>query len=301
MGALLFVIVINDLSAITEEVSDFVITSFADDTNMLAAGNDTISLKENCNKLFTSVEKWFSQNNFIINKSKTNAIIFRASTTKEKPSIIDISNQEIDTVESTKFLGIIIDELLKWTSHVEYLLVKLNRVCYAFRVMREYLNENVRKIIYYANYESLIRYGIIFWGISSSVQSIFVNQKRILRILLNMGYRQSCRGKFKELGVLTVYALYLHECLLYLHRNKKEFLKNNTTSGYNTRTMNITFPLHKLSLTERSPSYMCIRIFNKLPNELKSLENYRLFKAKTKKLLIELEPYCLGDYFNLNL
>lgn len=114
-----------------------------------------------------------------------------------------------------------------------------------------------------------------------------------------MRFRDSCRGKFRELSLLTVYGLYLHECLLYLHRNKNDFLLNNTNTMYNTRTVDIYYPIHRLTLSEKNPSYMCIKIFNKLPRELKLIENYKIFKRKTKTFLIDLEPYCLDDYFNM--
>lgn len=297
LGVVLFLIIINDLDQETNTIEDSELTNFVDDTNVLIAGKNSNVLKERCNNLYSCVENWFKKNNFTINTDKTNVIIFRASNSKGIPSEVCLSNQHIKTVESTKFLGIIIDEFLKWNTHINYLSKKLNKVIYAFRIIHKYINENVKKVLYYANFESLLRYGIIFWGISSSVQSIFVSQKRIIRVLLNMGFRDSCRGKFRELGVLTVYGLYLLECLLYLHRNKTEFLKNNTNFTYNTRTVDITFPQHKLSLSEKNPSYMCIKIFNKLPQNMKNIENYKIFKAKTKKFLINMEPYCLGDYF----
>lgn len=297
LGVILFLIYINDLSDVTNEVEDSEIINFADDTNILVAGQNTESLKERCSSLYSCVENWFSKNGLVINTSKTNVIVFRASNSKEKPAEVSLNNQVNNTVENTKFLGIIIHEFLKWNTHINDLLRKLNRMIFAFRVVHKYINENVKKILYYANYESLLRYGIIFWGVSTSVQSVFISQKRILRIFLNMGYRDSCRGKFRSLGLLTVYGLYLHECLLYLHKNKVEFLRNNTNFAYNTRTANINYPQHKLSLTEKNPSYMCIKIFNSLPNDLKIIQNYRLFKSKTKTFLINLEPYNLGDYF----
>jgi hypothetical protein len=47
-------------------------------------------------------------------------------------------------------------------------------------------------------------YGIMFWGNSSSHSSvIFEMQKRVMRIIIEYGYRESCRVLFKELKILT--------------------------------------------------------------------------------------------------
>lgn len=104
-----------------------------------------------------------------------------------------------------------------------------------------------------------------------------------------MGFRESCRGRFRSKNILTVYGLYLFECLMFLHKNRSKFTSENINS-YNTRTLDITFPTHRLTLTEKSPTYMSIRAFNKLPNEIKSISQYKKFQIKVKNLLIQLEP-----------
>ena len=41
-------------------------------------------------------------------------------------------------------------------------------------------------------------YGVLFWGNSPHSPIIFKMQKRLLRILVGVGYRDSCRELFKE-------------------------------------------------------------------------------------------------------
>lgn len=298
LGPILFLIMINDLSCVAGGGDQSAITNFADDTTLLVAGDSHQDLIEKGENLYLCTKEWFLSNNLIINENKTNTMVFRTNTSKEKP-LINIDNKTFHTVENTKFLGITINEFLKWTSHIDYLLKKLNNICFALRTIYTYVNDKAKKIIYYANFESLIRYGIIFWGVSSSTQSIFIAQKRAIRLIYNMKPRDSCRGKFKDSGLLTLFGLYLHECLLYLHRNKEQFLSHNTNSTYKTRTLDIVYPIHRLTLTETHPSYMCIKIFNKLPTNLKKIQNYKEFKGKTKRLLTDLEPYNLQDYFDM--
>lgn len=66
--------------------------------------------------------------------------------------------------------------------------------------------------------------------------------------------------------------------------------------GYNTRTLNVNYPIHRLTLTEKNPCYMCLKLFNYLPANYKMITSQKLFKNCIKKYLLELEPYSLHDY-----
>jgi hypothetical protein len=51
---------------------------------------------------------------------------------------------------------------------------------------------------------SVMSFGIMFWGNSPHSPIIFKMQKRVLRILGGVGYRDFCRELFKELKILTL-------------------------------------------------------------------------------------------------
>ena len=102
-----------------------------------------------------------------------------------------VDNSNITIVEQTKFLGIYIDQFLDWKHHIEMISQKLNSIRYGIRVIGKYMNEKVLKIIYFANFESVMKYGIIFWGQSGMANNIFIIQKRALRIIKGMGLADS--------------------------------------------------------------------------------------------------------------
>lgn len=195
-------------------------------------------------------------------------------------------------------MGIYIDRVLKWTAHIEYLSTKLSKVGYGIRALRDYLSEPCMKVVYFANFESLLRYGIIFWGTSARVNDIFIVQKRIVRVMFRLKFLETCRGIFRGNRILTVYGIYLFECLIFFFKNKDEMIQHTTAHNYQTRTLDLHYPKHRLSLSERHPSYNCIRIYNHLPNSFRVINNFRLFKKKVKEMLISLEPYSLSEYFN---
>jgi hypothetical protein len=110
-------------------------------------------------------------------------------------------------------LGLHLNNHLSWKSHANVLVRKLSSVCYVMRKLSNILNIVTLRIVYFAYFQSLVNYGN-FWGSSSTMHNVFLMQKRIIRILLGLGPRSSCRGAFRKLDILTVSSLYL--CINYV-------------------------------------------------------------------------------------
>lgn len=191
-------------------------------------------------------------------------------------------------------MGLIVDEFLDWSDHINKLCCKLNGICYSIRVISKYMNRETLNVIYYANFESTLKFGIIFWGRQSNIQDAFIIQKKVIRIIHRMKFRQSCRSIFRQSNIMTTYGLYIYECLIFLFKHKEKFLVNN----YDTRTTDINYPVHRLTLSEKSPYYMCIKLFNKLPETIRPLSNLDVIKREVKKIIVEIEPYTLEEFFS---
>jgi hypothetical protein len=56
---------------------------------------------------------------------------------------------------------------------------------------------------------SVYPYGIIFWGNSPNIINVFRIQKRIIRVIMNVKTRDSCRDLFKNLKILPMYSQYI--------------------------------------------------------------------------------------------
>jgi len=57
------------------------------------------------------------------------------------------SNTIITNINSTYFLGSIIDSILSWTDHITRLTSKLNKACYAIRAIKTFIFLDVMKMI----------------------------------------------------------------------------------------------------------------------------------------------------------
>ena len=87
---------------------------------------------------------------------------------------------------------------LNRTSHIENSLLKLSTAFYTIRKLSSASNTEVLRIVYFANFQSLLEYGIIFWGNSSHVGYTLLLQNRTIRIVVGVTSRSSCRSYFEN-------------------------------------------------------------------------------------------------------
>lgn len=298
LGPLLFVCYINDLSSCIANRRSMLV-NYADDTNLLAVATTVNDVLELGRQSLGLAVKWFQENNLILNEEKSSFVMFRTERSSAQcPEHADLLPGEVSFTGEAKFLGIYVDSHLNWKKEVEYVIGKLNRCCYLLRVLRNYLDHKTLFMVYHANFESILRFGVIFWGNAVGVQSVFLVQKRAVRLILGMKWRESCRGVFRRHGLLTLPGLHVFECVMFLQRNRTKFIKNVPNHSHNTRTLDFSLPTHRLLRTERSPTYSCLKYFNKLPNNIKQISNLTCFRGALLSYMIDLEPYTVAEFLS---
>jgi hypothetical protein len=131
-------------------------------------------------------------------------------------------------------------------------------------------------------------YGVIFWGNSPSAKKVFKLQKKIIRIIVNIGTRDSCREIFKNLQIMTLYSLYAYSIIIFVVNNKHLFTVNNEIHKYNTRNNKDLHPA-SANLTKfiKGPYMSGIKAYNHLPQYLKDLDQNSLqFRSSLKHISI---------------
>jgi hypothetical protein len=126
-------------------------------------------------------------------------------------------------------------------------------------------------MVYHALFHSTMSYGIIFWGNSPHSHGIFKMQKKVLRILMGIGYRDSCRELFKEEKIGTLPSQYIFSLLLFVIRNMSLFVPNSAYHDINTRQKNdLHVPHAYRTMYQKGVLYSGIKVFNALPSPIKS-------------------------------
>jgi len=146
LGPILFLLFINDLTSIPS-LSDM-LKLFADDTNMFITDLNINCLENKCNSALSALAEWMSANKLTINYEKTCYVLFRPHFSKETlPAMnITINKSIINCVESTKFLGIILDNKLNWKLHINDVYHNLIKYISIFYKLRQVVSPSVMKI-----------------------------------------------------------------------------------------------------------------------------------------------------------
>ena len=129
LGPLLFLIYINDMpNSLTHSKAIL----FADDTTIYISSNNVDNMFHKLNMDLVYLVDWFITNKLSLNVNKSNYLLLLSSELLQVDihKEIIVGTERIKRVSSCKFLGIIIDDKLCWSSHLNYINVKLSRSLY---------------------------------------------------------------------------------------------------------------------------------------------------------------------------
>ena len=296
LAPILFIIYINDLNFIFS--SDTIITQYADDTTLVISDKNKVSLEQRCNENLEKLHFWCNENLLHLNNSKTNYIHFHNHQALNISNInLIIGNNNLKQVDSSKVLGMNFDENIKWKQQCEIVITKLNVICFQIKHLKQFLTLNQLLTFYHAKVESLLRYGIVFWGVSTFADKVFISQKRIVRYLTGSKRTDSCRDIFKKLNILTLPCLFLYEIGKFIFQNKTNLVSNKNHHEYDTRRKNeFGTPYCRSNCAKNSPMVIGIKIFNKLPAKIKNCGTLNSFKIKFKNMLLNNCFYNLNEY-----
>jgi hypothetical protein len=94
--------------------------------------------------------------------------------------------------------------------HIDGLMGKLGRVCYAVRSLGLFVSKESLRMIYYSYFHAVMFYGIIFWRNSPHSDNIFKLQKRAIRIITNSRNRDSCWKLWNWIYYHFILSTYFH-------------------------------------------------------------------------------------------
>jgi len=103
------------------------------------------------------------------------------------------------------------------------------------RSVKPHVTISTLKIIYFSYFHSVMTYGLLFWGNSPDSIKIFRLQKKIIRIMMDCRNGDSCRKFFFNLEILPLPSQYIFPLLLFMIRNKNQFLVNSEIYHIDTR------------------------------------------------------------------
>lgn len=250
------------------------------------------------NDASNEILNYLTNNGLVLNASKTSYMQFLPKNiTLNYDLLLKIQNKTIQSTNTIKFLGLNIDQKLTWEPHINEVCSKISTTCYIIKQLRDTVTYDLLKLLYYGLVQSVLQYGLIFWGSSSHLNKAFIVQKKILRCMSKSHPLSSCKPLFRRYGILTLPSLYIYLLLLHIIGNKNLLIKNKEVHSCHTRRdENIYQPYSRLTIGQHSPDYMGIKCLNKI-NSVEKINNARDIKTKVYDILLNNAFYTVSEFF----
>jgi hypothetical protein len=259
---------------------------FADDTTCLAKGPVLQELTNFVNIELQKMANWFRSNKMAVNISKTKFIVFRTHGKQINPEacgvvynsteigLPDDPNQirplerihNLGNEKSFKLLGVHFDEYLSFEHHITHLCSKVSKSLYCINKVKNFINLESLKKLYFAMVHSHISYCINVYGGANqtNLSRIEIKQKQAIRVITNSGYRDHTAPIFKEQQILPLEKLITFNRLKFMHNfihNKlplsfaETWRKNRERNpNFNLRNADDLYvPPHRVELVKKLP------------------------------------------------
>ena len=304
LGPLLFIIFINDIS-LEKYLSD--INLFADDAVESVEHKTKDKIIKKLQECAVSLYRWCLQNKMVLSIEKTKTLFI---SNREKSVQINtncnlanvkIGNTVIDEVNSTKLLGVNIDNTLSWTMQVAQVKKCTSYRLFLFRTIRKYLPLETRTKYYDYYVKPLIEYCSSVWGICSKENQtkIIKIQKKAARLILEAPPLTPSKQTFQQLKWLPFNEIvkFKQVSLVYkaVNGNAPQYIQTMFTNIKDNSNYSLRSSANKKLFVSRthhkSLSYTGVIIWNALPENIKSSKTFTKFKNLYIKKTLEENKY----------
>ena len=210
---------------------------------------------------------------------------------------LKILGEKINRVTSFKYLGVILQENLKWSCHVDSLCKKIAGITCAMRRLGSRINQATKISMYYAMVNSHLSYLTPVWGTSitnADISRLQVAQNYAIRTVFNHEYyflNMSSTDIMKHHNILNVLQIIQFNKLLMIHKIKNNLMKSvfclNYTRNHAHITRSIGQPQYipfRTNIGRDSIFRSCTECYFKLPPSIRNAQTIPKFKKLCKKL-----------------
>ena len=292
LGPLMFLLFINDLPLYTKPVNT---DMYADDKTMYEIGVSQAEIERNLQLALINLSKWCKANGMVINTAKTKLMLItthqRRTVLNTNNLILSLNNEDLNTIDKDKILGVSVDNNLSWTSHIDLLCKKISSNLWLLSRIKEYLNIEQRTQFYKTYIQPHIDYCNLVWGGTSQInlERIFRLQKRACKIILDYNIVNIYQS-MEDLKILTVFER------LFLRKSKFMFKVDRSETPpyindmFNQRIFDENMPLLRSAISsnfipprpkkeifKQSLIYSGPIVWNSLPATLKNVNSVSSF------------------------
>ena len=294
LGPLLFLLYINDLPNC---LSDTKCNMFADDTQLDRSSSDVNIVTNALNNDLKNVFDWLSTNKLSLNTEKTEYMIIgshqRLRSIETEPAIYLGANKI--KRESTKSLGLMLDETLSWNQQINALSNKVNKSLNVIKRLREIVDLETLLIAYKTLVQPYFEYCSQAWGglgstLSDKLQRL---QNRAVRIITKCGYDVRSHILLQNLNLKNLEIRRNQQLVTLMFKVRNAMAPSSISNlfqrvddAYNRQTRQMHFnylpPKPNTNFKKKSISYRGAVAWNSLPCDLKKPQSIESFKNKLR-------------------
>jgi len=291
LGPVLFLLYINDMYRASGNLN---LVHFADDTTVFHFHENLDRLTEEVNSGLAQLNDWFSVNRLSLNVSKTSYMLFTDKKLIVEPVVI-ISNEILQRVRESKFLGIWLDERLSFARHIETLCKQVSQVLGMINRFSNAVPYATKISIYYSLIYSRISYGIVVWGFGGvtpldKLEKIIRKAHKIINYGVPAYIQTSKLFNVSSTHKYFTAVKFYKSVRLDSHGYFSEIfdaLRPSHDYGTRFRELNYNIPQYSKTKCNKSFAYQSVSIWNSLSDNVKQCNSLSLFKNRLKVELLE--------------
>ena len=294
LGPLLFLLYVNELPSISNLFSTCL---FADDTTMIFESSSPTELVSSCNSGLQHFYSWCCANRLSVNVDKTNVMLFSNIHLASDLSNISLNNTQIQYASSVRFLGVEIDNKLKFNNHINSISNKISKNAGVLYKLRQFVPQNILITIYRSLVESYLNYCTLLFGnaFQSHLNPLEVAQRKCLRIIDFKHPQTHSDPIFAKLKLLKFSDMYKLNLVTYMYKNLNKFDPNLRINYFSTRSGDGFYlpSFYRLALTQnQSIMYQAPFHWNSIPEMIKNASSIKSFRRQYKKYLLSAYELC---------
>ena len=298
LGPLLFLLFINDMPYSLTKVK---VNVYADDTSLTYSDVKLDNVTQVINSELEELKEWLQGNKLSLNIDKTTSMIIgtkRKLTDENGENLLPNFTLDGETIQhknATKYLGVQIDNQLKWKDHISQVSSKVVRAIGYIKYARKFLPRETLRMLYLGLVEPHFRYCCSVWGSCGTVlrQKIEKLQNRAVRIITFSPYNAKTSPLLKHLKLPSIQDMIQQETVGMVYKaisnQAPEYLsvlfnRVSVMTGRTIRNANINLrpPRLNTTLAHNCFAHRGALLWNSLPTEIKSAKSFESFKNSLK-------------------
>ena len=294
LGPLLFSIFINDLPSIFKDCN---VQLYADDTVIYTSNTNLLQIQSTMQQNFNKLESWLSANKLIINKTKTNTMLFgtiqnlKSKTEHQSFNISCLDGTQLHRVDNIKYLGLWLDSNLSFKCHIDNIIRKINfstgvlyrnRKCFTSTVRRKLVQQLILPILDYADVVYLTAPKINLLPLNSLYN-------RLCRFALDCPYMTHHCTLYENLNLPSPtsrrqqhWLQFIFKCIHFHYpQYLKQYLRPFTSTHQLRHCSQVYFDITTVStsVAKKSFKFRAPTDWNNLPVHIRSITSFTLFKT----------------------